>query len=679
MNAIKLFIVLVFTVQVFSAQQDSTLLKSANAKALKRLGQNAMKQKDPSTAVFYLESAVQKNKKDADAKFLLAMAYLETRDYERSQRMFLNAYTSDGKKVPEALFYHALMQKSNSIYDSASLNFRKFKKIYKGKNKVLKKRAMRESVFCDSISKVLAIKNKVFVQHLDSSINKVNTEGAPLPIGDNTMVFTSLRTNKKEFISEDEPEPPIKRKLYVASRINNNWKFQGEFGEVFNDDDFNTGNACLNPEGNRLYFTRCKENQKGEMICAIYVSEKNGASWSEPVKLPKEINHPKYTSTMPAVASDPAKGNEVLFFVSNRSKGKGKLDIWYSVYVKKTGTFKAPRNAGIKINSTQNEISPFFDNSTRTLYFSSDGQGGLGGYDIFRSKGNGSKWEQPENIGQPYNSGADDIYYTLSPNRKEGFFVSNRKGGNALKNRTCCDDIYSFKKTDFVNVDLFGHVSEMTDADEKIKDAVVEIYIKDNSNGEKFLVSTVLTDRNGRYSVKLEPGNQYYLHAKKDDFFGTSMEVSTMSITTSKTIRQDLQLIRKPKTAVRLPDVRYKSDRWELTTEAKLLVDSSLYRMMVENPEVIIEIQAHTDNHGSDSYNLKLSQKRAEGVVNYLISKGIDERRLRAKGFGETMPLAPNEFPDGRDNPEGRAINRRTDFKIVGVVDAELLDQSEIK
>lgn len=671
-------IVLILLVRLAQAQPDSAFALNGNNKALRKLGANALKQNDPASAAFYLEAAVKKRSGDYDARFLLGTAYLELRDYERAQRMFLTAYKANAAKRPEALYYHALMQKSNALYDSAALNFKTFKKIYKGPNKSLKKLATKEIAYCDSVKQIIKALNKVVVSRLDTSINKVNTEASPLALGDDELYYVSFRTEKREYEGDGE-EKAKTRRLYRAKRKNGKWIFAGEVDGPFNADNEHLGNACMSPDRKSLYFTRCKPNYKGEMICAIYMSRFDGQNWSEPLKLQKEINHPKYTSTMPAIATDPVKGNDVLFFVSNRkNKGKGKLDIWYAVYDKRRNTFKAPRNAGSKINSPQNEISPYFDNDTRTLYYSSDGWGGLGGYDIFRSKGNGSKWETAQNLGTPYNSGADDLYYTISPNRKEGFFVSNRKGGNALKNKTCCDDIYQFKQTDYVQVKLEGYVHESKNVHDEIADAIVEIYIKDNQSDEKFLVKTVKSDATGKFSVALEPGNEYYTLVKKEGYLGNNQSVSTRSITESKTLHKDLQLIERPVSAMKIPNVNYKTDKWELLPASKRVIDSTVYRMMIDNPEIIVEIQAHTDNRGSDSYNLKLSQRRAEGVVSYLIEKGIAPIRLKAKGFGESSPIAPNEQPNGTDNPEGRALNRRTEFRIIGVLDAELIHSSEI-
>ena len=570
------------------------------------------------------------------------------------------------------------MQKSNGLYDSAKINFQKFKKQYKGPEKLLKKQATKEIVFCDSVQKIVNTEKKIIITHLDSTINKVNTEGAPISLDENTLVFTSLRTDKKEYVIEDDTAQSIKRKLYVAKRENNEWKFGGEYGSNLNEATYNSGNSCFSPDGKRIYFTRCKLNFKEEMICAIYVSEKNGDDWSEPVKLPKNINNPKFTSTMPTVTTDPAKGNDVIYFVSNNKEGRGGLDIWYTVYDKKNKVYKTPKNAGNKINTAQNEITPFFDNETRVLYYSSDGLGGLGGYDVFKAIGDGKKWMSGENVGQPINTGADDIFYTISPNREEGFFVSNRKGGNSLKNSTCCDDIYTYKHSEYIRINLVGNVGEMIDPDVAIPQATVEVYIVDKKTKEKYLVKKLESDKLGNYKTTVEAGQDYFLIIKKNDFLGTTADVTTKGITTSQDITKNVLLAKKPKEPIRIPNIQYEFDKSNILEGSKIAIDTTVFSLMEANPELIVEIMSHTDSKGSDKYNEKLSQQRAESVVAYLISKGIKPERLKAKGYGESKPVAPNENADGSDNPEGRAQNRRTDFKIIGVLDVEVINAADL-
>ncbi|MEO6302291.1 MAG: tetratricopeptide repeat protein, partial [Bacteroidia bacterium] len=248
MRDIKYIIIFILFAFVARSQSDSMLVQRASPKVLKRLGKNAMQQNDPSSAITFYEAYLKKNYRDAKVMYQLGQAYLQIRDYDRAQHMFLNAYEQDVEKAPTSLYFHAQMQKSNGLYDSAKVNFQKFKKEYKGEEKGLKKQATKEIAFCDSVQKLVTVEKKIVVTHLDSTVNKVNTEGAPINIDENTLVFTSLRTDKKEYVIEDDTAQTIKRKLYLAKRENNEWKFSGEYGANLNDPEFNTGNACFSPD-----------------------------------------------------------------------------------------------------------------------------------------------------------------------------------------------------------------------------------------------------------------------------------------------------------------------------------------------------------------------------------------------------------------------------------------------
>jgi outer membrane protein OmpA-like peptidoglycan-associated protein len=162
---------------------------------------------------------------------------------------------------------------------------------------------------------------------------------------------------------------------------------------------------------------------------------------------------------------------------------------------------------------------------------------------------------------------------------------------------------------------------------------------------------------------------------RKKDYLGTSEDVTTKEITVEKEIKINLSLAKKSKKPIHIPNIQYEFGRAELMEISKITIDTTVLRLMIANPELIIEIQSHTDSKGNDRFNEKLSQKRAESVVNYLITKGIDSKRLKPKGYGETKPVAPNEHADGSDNPEGRALNRRTDFNIIGVISEEEISE----
>jgi OOP family OmpA-OmpF porin len=225
---------------------------------------------------------------------------------------------------------------------------------------------------------------------------------------------------------------------------------------------------------------------------------------------------------------------------------------------------------------------------------------------------------------------------------------------------------------------LDGGVYEQEHPNAPIADATIEIYIRDKKTKEKALVKTMTSDIKGKYRTSLEAGQEYFIIIKKKDWLGTSTEVSTVGMNTSQEIKRVSFLSKEPKEPIRIPNIHYEFDKAVILESSKISIDTTVLALMEANPELIVEIQSHTDSKGSDQYNIKLSQKRAESVVSYLTQKGISAKRLVAKGYGETKPIAPNDKPDGSDNPDGRAKNRRTDFKIIGKLDVELINEAEV-
>lgn len=673
MTGIKIIFILLFACVTGFSQTDSLTLSRIAPKDLKKLGNNAVIQGDHNSAIDYYKAYLKTNKGDGKIQYKLAESYRMIRDYEQAEKMYLKAYNSNPEKNGLALYYYAEMCKSTGKYDKAKENFAKFSKEYKGSETKLKKQAKKEIVFCDSVKNIINQSQKFVVQHLDTSINKAHVELSPLSVDENTLLYASLRTDKKEYYTEgeDSTNMPV-RKFYTARKVDNTWKFEGEYmSGNYNKPGENVGNATFTPDGNKMYYTVCKPNWKGITVCAIYMTEKVKGEWTEPVKLNKSINNPNYTSTQPTASIDPVKGNEIIYFVSNRPKGKGGLDIWYFVYDKKRKLYKTPKNAGVKINTPKDELTPFFDNETRTLYFSSEGWGGLGGLDVFKVIGDNKKWTNPENLGDPINSGADDIYYSISKNREEGFLVSNRKGGVSLKNSTCCDDIYTHKHTSYIHLFINGNVKEIAGSNTlNVDSALVDIYLVDKKYEEPVLIKTIPTDKNGYYKTSLEAGQEYKLVARKTGYINTtaSTVINTKNESQDKTFESNFSLAKVSAKAITIENINYEFDRSDLTKSSTVTIDTTIYEIMVLNPDIIVEISSHTDDKGSEEYNMKLSQKRAESVVNYLISKGIARERLKAQGYGESMPVAPNRNKDGSDSPEGRAKNRRTEFKIIGTI-----------
>jgi len=663
------------------------------ASKLKGFGKNSLEMGDTYSAIDYFESYMTKRPKDHEVAFLLADCYRLARNYKDAEEWYKKAYDLNPKKEAQALFYYAQMLKTEQQYDEALKNFNKFKKEFTGTDdRRLKKMLKSEIESCTKAKRIIDSSIVVGITPLDNTINKASVELSPFFLDDKNFIFASLRSDTTMYASttEFDPKMPV-RKFYKGIKKDSKFTFVGEWKE-FNQEGINTGNGALSPDKKRFYFTRCEKNWKYEMICKIYKSEKNGSGWGKPEELPETINDPKYTSTQPAVGIDSKTTNEVLYYVSNRKDGKGGLDIWYALYNQKKKTWKSPRNCGGEINTAGDEMTPFVDNENKKLYFSSNGLPGIGGLDIFRAIGEDSKFLPAENVGYPVNSTYDDLYYVLNSKKEEGFLVSNRPSTKSKEksSETCCDDIFSFAYNQVIKVAATGSVVAITDDavnkllskgfeaegsknqndtvnSKAVAGSVVSLYLVDKVSGSNIYIKNDTTDVKGKYFFTLEPSKDYVIEFENYGNFNKKVKLSTKGIVKSDTIKMRTVGVNvMPKLPLIIKNIYYDFDKADLKLVAKHTLDTTLFTLMKQFPSIVIEISSHTDSKGDDEYNKKLSQKRAESVVNYLISRGIASNRLRAKGYGEEKPIAPNENPDGSDNEAGREKNRRTEFRIIG-------------
>ncbi|PCJ88418.1 MAG: hypothetical protein COA57_03320 [Flavobacteriales bacterium] len=670
-------------------------MEELNASELKKLGKAAIEIGDIYSAIDFYATYCAKKPIDLQAMWQLAELYRLSRDYVNAQDWYLKAYEADNKKYSEGLFHYALMLKRNGHYAEAIEHFNKFKKEYNGDDSSLKKRLKTEIIGCEMAKDMMNDESttlKVLIHHLDTSINKAHVEFAPLLLDENTLVYASFKEDSLKYYNKLEDTIPV-RKFYVAKKNGENEWTGGELFEgPFNKEEIHVGNGTLSLDGNRFYFTRCKSKKGKGIICEIYVSNKKNGKWGEPTPLPKSINNGN-TATQPTVGpvrKQKKKKQEVLYFVSDRAEGKGGLDIWYSIYNVADSTYSEVKNGGTKINTRSDEMTPFCDAESNTMYFSSDGLAGLGGLDVFETSGAESKWRPATNVGYPINGGADELYYIISHIKKEeGFFVSNREGGVALKNPTCCDDIYSFVWKDTRYTPVKGKlydvnfIEEVLDMDDdaankqdlifnsdraKIAGQEVQIYEIAGDGEERYLVNSAVTNENSEFTLVLEKNKRYELVIERSGYFIKHQQFVTKNIT-KDTLQQHIGLLVLTEAPMAVKNIYYTYNEWYLTDQAKLVIDTTLYKIMIDNPHIVIEIDSHTDDHGAHDFNMKLSQKRAESVVNHLVKKGIKKSRLSAKGLGETKPIASNQNEDGSDNPTGRAKNRRTEFRVISMDD----------
>ena len=716
---------------------------------------------------------LQRKPNDRFATYWLGMALYQARDYKGSEAAFEAYYAlKPGKKDNQKKWetqerdyfklgrlYYGMALHRNGKYDEAQEQLRKFKVAYytndQNQESALIKLANLEMHGCDS-AKVLP-HAKIKIKPIPGpGINTPYTQSAPFLYDDNTLYYTSL--DEDSLISYTDIKNKKYTSIYVAKKSGKTWNKGTKLPYPLNEDKYFCGNGTFNPDRTRFYFTKCLEMDDDRSLCNIFVADVNKGKISSDIRrLPEGINfESKYTSTQPTVRKMDEK-RDIVYYATNREGGKGGLDIWYT-QMTGNGEYMAPKPLA-HVNTVGDEVTPYFDDSTKTLYFGSDGLPGLGGYDIFSSTLDmeASSWSEPHNMGKPLNSGADELYFSKATDQTYGFFVSNREGSIPLDGiSTASDDIFYWENLHFA---VDGEITKKGAPAVALSGAKFNLYAK-QPDGQLKLIAVDSTSKTGKYFFNLQPDKDYVVDADKPGFlpvmdtvttvgldqedtlvanmkvakdgfvvwgkimedttglpgiwnadvliyeirggreylfreimardttYGTSLptehefkilarkegyfagnaRVSTVNIPPSvDSIRADIKLKRViVNKEYRLSNILYEFDKASLTPESKLVLDT-LYDLMRENPTFVIDLASHTDGKGSDPYNLRLSQARAQSCVDYLIKKGISKSRMVPIGYGMRKPVAPNTLPDGSDNPEGRALNRRTEFKITKI------------
>ncbi|CAN5261392.1 OmpA family protein [soil metagenome] len=613
------------------------------------------------------ETIIGKKPEEYAVAWKLANVYYQARDYVKAEEWFTYLVEKQAAEYPQAEYWQAMMMKMNGKYFDAMPKFAAISKKYTGDDMGnIRRWAKIEAEGCELALKSIDNPAQVNIKHLGPGVNSAYSDISPVLWDESTLLFATLPTDTV-IVKADNGAHMMK--LYEAKITGNGYDEPVPFKQ-FNVAGAHVANGNFSPDKKRFYFTICKEVTVAEIHCAIYLSELKDGKWTEPVDLGPEINMPGYTNTHPAVGTYKVDG-DILFFTSTRPGGRGGKDIWYSI-LGKNGKHGAPKNAGGKINTDRDEATPFYDASTGTLYFSSNGHAGCGGYDIFSSTGTAVKWEEPKNIGYPTNSPTDDMYYRLLPNSHSGYFVSNRPGVIALKSLTCCDDIFTFEPYTVLNLAVNGFVFDEADMGSPLNGAKVSLYLSGYKGlSQDILVGEFVLGSGKPFFFAINPDANYKLVGGKDGYLKGSNAFNTMGLTVSDTLTVDVLLKRLVKDkSYSLKNIYYDYDKSDIREESKPNLDS-LYHILIENPGITIELSSHTDSRGSDTYNQALSQKRAESCVAYLIGKGIPKDRMVPKGYGEGKPLEDCTGQQGCSNESGsedcpcHQKNRRTEFRIL--------------
>lgn len=536
------------------------------------------------------------------------------------------------------------------------------------------------------------------VKNLGPEINTAESEYAPVLVKDESvLLFTSRRkTNVGGKI--DSRDNKYFEDMFISYKRLGKFTAANSFSSadsyiaaVENTDDHDAV-VSVSPDGNILYLFK---------LNGLYQSVLGAEGWSVPARLPEAINEP---NTYEAHACINENG-KVLYFSSNRAGGYGGLDIYRSVKGE-DGSWGAPENLGPAVNTAEDEDSPFISKDGKTLYFSSKGLVGYGGYDIFKCTLNDGKAGSVENIGTPFNSNADDIYFSINSDETIGFLASSRNGGygdmdlyeilyfdrmneNAcmpLTNQIPNEDFYiDFKSRDSV----FVNDSIVFDASlSKLKNAfIVRHFWKMNDsliNTDSIRVKYKFP-KEGVYTISLQAAvfadtaydRQDYCITKTvsvfnpkavDDFYEPLLKKDEEKITitgTADVLKIAIDSTKKDVLKIKLDPIFFDSDKFNIRKDAAKTLDANIAKMKVDK-NIIIKVTAHTDSRASREYNLKLSQKRANSVIAYLNKKGVKKDRILAVVAMGEDDLINDCGDDKKCNEELNQRNRRAEFKIIG-------------
>ncbi|WP_162996647.1 OmpA family protein [Mucilaginibacter celer] len=613
------------------------------SKNYKTLADSAFNRQEYYAAAYYykhIADAATPSKKEAVNLYVtykLAESYRLYKDYTDAAIWYAKANTPEGvKQYPQIPLWYGVSLQANGKYQEAleQLN------LFAGSAADDKYLAIakKEIASCGYAMKQMENPRAVDVSPL-VFLNKDQGDYA-LSVNLGRYWFTSSRMVEKDKFYTN--------RIYSSAILDSTKALATNFNAFDKEGQFEYATPALDGTGNRMYLTRWYK-KGGKTVSAIYLSKLVNSVWQQPERLNNTVNADGSNSKHPFVTPDGKR----LFFSSDRPGGEGGDDIWESD-LDDYGQPTTVSNLGSTVNTIYDEQSPCYDQANKALFFSSTGFTGMGGFDIYRSDGDFGHWSVPSNLGYPVNSSKDDLYYNLDPNNANKFYLSSARGSD------CCLSLFTGQyQALYINGKVIdcGSGKGMAGARVLLKDPAI-----------KRGILAAVTDTAGSYVFKVkEKLPSYQVEISQKGYFTKTVPAPIVRPGIDTLINPDICMQSyKVNVPITVDNIYFDFGNANLRPESFGTLDK-LAGVMIDNPKIKIELASHTDGIGSDADNLKLSQKRAEACVAYLLLKGVKQGRITAKGYGKRMPIAPNKLPNGKDNPAGRQLNRRITFTVKSV------------
>ncbi|NLR92256.1 OmpA family protein [Flammeovirga agarivorans] len=601
--------------------------------------EEAIQQRQIGEAKIFLEKSIAADTTFGDSFYLLAYLNILERDYQKSRALYKRLMLCCDKEPKFALAHLSLAQYewSEGNYAKAKqfclsyLDFRPSSKEYKEKriaNKII--------ASCDYAMANMQHELPYSPVSLGDSVNKLDQQYFPAITATGNELYFTARTYKSD------------ENIYRSEKIDGEWASPEIVREL--STKFNEGTCTISADGSFMIFTSCESTRElpGYGSCDLFMAKKVGDHWLKPKNLGPHINSRDWES-QPSLSAD----GRTLYFVSDRKGGIGKKDIWVSHLV--DGAWTTAKNLGDVVNTMEDDISPYIHSNGKTLYFSSEGHLGFGGLDIFKTdQKSPALWTKPVNIGYPLNDHRDQVSLIVSADGSKGYFSKEILAPDGKRS----SKIVTFDVPEEVQPDALSSYLEGVVYDAVTKAPLkAELELKRLESDET--ESRVMSDsESGKYLIVLNQDEEYALFISRPGYLYQSLTFDMHNAgVDGKTLDIFLERIEKG-TNITLNNIFFESNKYQLKNKSAAELEQIL-EFMKRNPDVAVEIAGHTDNIGTIEYNKDLSQKRAQAVVNYLISNDINASRLKAIGYGESQPISSNK------TEEGRQENRRIEFIIL--------------